>query len=144
MNQLIYSPFRAFNGLHNLSRVLGDGFAGTTDTDPAGNWIPQVDIRELDNGFSVQVDIPGVEPKDVDITVDKNVLTIKGVRSSKSENEDKGYKRTERFGGTFLRQFTLPETADGSQISARASQGVLEITIPKTAKSKPQTIEVDG
>ncbi len=144
MNQLRYSPFRTFNGLHNFGRLFDEDYALEPSTDTAGNWVPQVDIRELDTGYSVQIDLPGVEPKDVDVTVNKNVLTIKGSRQTTTETEEKGYKRLERFNGSFLRQFTLPETADGSKISAKANHGVLEISIPKTEKNKPLTIEVDS
>ena len=134
MNQLRYSPFRTFNGLHNFGRLFDEDYA----------LEPSTDIRELDTGYSVQIDLPGVEPKDVDVTVNKNVLTIKGSRQTTTETEEKGYKRLERFNGSFLRQFTLPETADGSKISAKANHGVLEISIPKTEKNKPLTIEVDS
>jgi len=143
MSQLIYSPFNALSGLNRLARVFDESPDRPVSRDTA-NWVPRVDILEQDNSFLVQLDIPGVDPKSVDITVDHGVLTIEGSRSSSASDEARGYKRTERFAGKFSRQFTLPETADGSQIKAKANHGVLEISIPKTEKSQPLSIAVEG
>ncbi len=147
MNQLIYSPFNRLNDLHrSLDSVFDLRYPSSEepDTYEARDWIPQVDIRELDDSFSVHADVPGVEAKDIDITLDKNVLTIRGSRSNATSNEGKGIKRRERVSGTFVRQFTLPDTADGERISARANNGVLDITIPKTEKHKPLSIAVQS
>ena len=143
MSQLIYSPFGALNQLH---RELNRVFDRYTEDEPAsyeaGSWVPQVDIKEDENGFSVFADVPGVEAKDVDITLDRNILTIKGSRSGESETEEKGYKRRERVTGSFVRQFTLPESADETAITAKMSNGVLEVVIPKGERHKPRTIAV--
>ena len=147
MNQLIYSPFNRLNDLHrSLDSVFDLRYPASEepDTYEARDWVPQVDIRELDESFSVHADVPGVEAKDIDITLDKNVLTIRGSRSNATSNEGKGIKRRERVSGTFVRQFTLPDTADGERISARANNGVLGITIPKTEKHKPLSIAVQS
>lgn len=144
MSQLIYSPFGALNQLHReLNRVFDDNRASDEPTFyESGNWIPQVDIREDENGFHVFADVPGVEAKDVDITLDRNVLTIKGSRAGESETSDKGYKRRERVSGSFVRRFTLPDSADGDAITAKMNNGVLEVVIPKGQKHKPRTITV--
>ena len=147
MNQLIYSPFNRLNDLHrSLDSVFDLRYPSSEepDTYEARDWIPQVDIRELDDSFSVHADVPGVEAKDIDITLDKNVLTIRGSRSNATSNEGKGIKRRERVSGTFVRQFTLPDTADGERISARANNGVLDNTKPKTDKHKPLSIAVQS
>ncbi|MDH5737215.1 MAG: Hsp20/alpha crystallin family protein [Gammaproteobacteria bacterium] len=146
MNQLIYSPLRSLNELHReLSRVFEDRHyqPGTTSYEE-GNWTPHVDIREQTDSFKVLVDIPGVAAKDVDITLDRNILTIRGVRKDEAETEEDNFRRRERIMGTFIRQFTLPDSANGEAISARAKEGVLEITIPKGEKHKPLSIKVNG
>ncbi|HKI74303.1 MAG TPA: Hsp20/alpha crystallin family protein [Pseudomonadales bacterium] len=144
MSQLVYSPFGALNQLHReLNRVF-DHY--TPEDEPTsyetGNWVPQVDIREDNEGFHVFADIPGVDARDVDITLDRNVLTIKGTRHGDAETSEKGYKRRERATGIFVRQFTLPDTTDEEAISAKMTNGVLEVVIPKGEKHKPRTITI--
>jgi len=157
MNQLIYSPFSALNQLH---RELGRVFDDTTTAEQAQEtnqysnfyntaaWIPQVDIKEDEQGFSVLADLPGVDPKQVEVTVDRNILTIRGERSVPTSNDGgqtkEAYKRRERTGGNFIRQFTLPETADGNSITARATNGVLEVRIPKGERNKPLSINIES
>ena len=107
-------------------------------------WLPSVDVHEEENRFVVQVDLPGVESKDIEITSDKGVLTIKGERKSESKKTEAGYERTERVAGTFLRRFTLPETAQADGITAKQTNGVLEVSIPKQAVAQPKRIEVQA
>lgn len=144
MSQLIYSPFGALDQLHReLNRVFEDDrSSGEPAFYESGNWIPQVDIKEDESAFHVSADVPGVDAKDVDITLDRDVLTIKGSRASDSETSSKGYKRRERVTGTFVRRFTLPESADGEAITAKMNNGVLEVVIPKGEKHRPRTITV--
>lgn len=85
-------------------------------------------------------DVPGVDPADIDVTLDNNVLTIRGERKS----ETNGLKRRERFRGSFVRQFSLPDSVDESGVKASATNGVLQVTIPRTAKAKPLSIVVSG
>ena len=87
-------------------------------------------------------DIPGVDPKDIEITMEDGVLTVKGERYFKTKNDDETYKRLERSSGSFYRRFSLPDTADGEHIEAKGNNGVLEITIPKHEKVQPRKIEV--
>ncbi len=145
MNQT--SPFNALNELHReLGRVF-DGRYGLA-REPASvsntNWAPQVDIKESDVDFTVLIDLPGMNPADVDITLHKGVLTIKGERSTENESSESEFRRRERIRGSFFRQFSLPESTDEEGVKARATNGVLEITIPKAEKPKPLTIVVDG
>ncbi|MBA4696915.1 MAG: Hsp20/alpha crystallin family protein [Legionella sp.] len=97
-------------------------------------WAPLVDIKEDHNGFLVIADIPGVKKEDISITLENHVLTLKGERHSENANEKEGYTRIERPEGSFYRRFSLPQTADDDNISARYTQGVLEIRIPKKEK----------
>jgi HSP20 family protein len=105
-------------------------------------WRPAVDIKEEKNCFLIVADVPGINPKDIEITMENGVLTVKGERHLDAEDSDENYKRVERMNGTFYRRFSLPDTADGERIEAKGSNGVLEITIPKHEKVLPRRIEV--
>ena len=105
-------------------------------------WRPAVDIREEKNRFLIVADVPGINPKDIEITMENGVLTVKGERHLDVEDTNENYKRVERMNGTFNRRFSLPDTADGERIEATGSNGVLEITIPKHEKVLPRRIEV--
>jgi HSP20 family protein len=89
-------------------------------------------------------DIPGVDPKDIEITMEKGILCIKGERRTESREELEGFKRIERARGTFYRRFSLPDSADAERISARGRDGVLEVVIPKQEKVQPRRITVEG
>jgi HSP20 family protein len=106
------------------------------------HWRPAVDIKEEADRFLITADLPGVDPKDIQITMDDGVLTIKGERQSESREEKEGYKRVERVSGAFYRRFSLPDTADAERIEAKGKDGVLEVTLPKHEKVQPRKIEV--
>ena len=105
-------------------------------------WRPAVDIKEEKNCFLIVADVPGINPKDIEITMENGVLTVKGERHLDAEDSNENYKRVERMNGTFYRRFSLPDTADGARIAATGSNGGLEITIPKHEKVLPRRIEV--
>jgi len=105
------------------------------------DWIPPVDIREEEDRFVLLADIPGVDPKDIEITMEDGVLSIRGERRIE---DDGRFKRMERPRGTFYRRFSLPDTADPEGIRARGQNGVLEITIPKAQKAQPRRIAVES
>ena len=138
MTIVSYEPWALVSRFHRqLERALGDSADGASVS-----WIPHVDVREEAERFVVVADVPGVEGKDIDITADKGVLTIKGERHSEQKSSKDGYERVERATGTFLRRFTLPESADAEAIKATHVNGVLEVTIPKRAQEQPRRIEV--
>ncbi len=132
-----YEPWALFGRLH---RQLGQAF-GDTEAASIG-WIPRVDVREENERFVVTADLPGVEGKDIEITADEGVLTIRGQRGSGKNAAGEGYERVERASGTFLRRFTLPESADAEAIKATHVNGVLELSIPKRPQAQPRRIEV--
>ena len=143
MNNFV-SPFNAFN---QLNRELGRFF----DDRPQAyqvvegtRWTPHVDIAESPECFRVTADIPGVKPEDIEISLHRGVLTVRGERKTDESMEDGNFTRRERYRGTFSRQFNLPDTADEETVSARSTNGVLEITIPKAKKAKPISITVEG
>ena len=108
------------------------------------SWIPHVDIHEEAERFLVVADVPGVEGKDIEITAEKGVLTLKGERHSEKKASADGYTRVERASGSFLRRFTLPESADAEAIKASHVNGVLEISIPKRAQEQPRRITIQA
>ena len=123
----------------HIDRALGEVADSATVS-----WIPRVDIHEEDQRFIVVADLPGVEGKDIEITAEKDVLTIKGERRAEKKSSKDGFERVERASGSFLRRFTLPETADAEAIKATHVNGVLEVTIPKRPQEQPRRISVQA
>ena len=107
-----------------------------------GQWLPRVDIREQADRFVILADLPGMEPADIEIQMDKGILSIKGERKVEAHGENERLTRIERAHGVFHRRFALPESADQDGIAASNRNGVLEITIPKRAESTPRRITV--
>jgi HSP20 family protein len=119
-------------------RATEDGSAAATS-----QWTPAVDIQEESDKFVIHADIPGVDPKDIEITLDRGVLSIAGLRKAAADNETGAYARLERSYGSFYRRFTLPDVADAENVEASGNNGVLEITIPKRAQAQPKRISVN-
>ena len=132
--------------LNTLQRDLyNPDFNRLNDDDASvatANWAPSVDISENEKAFTLLADIPGVDPKDIEISMEKGVLTIKGERSSENVEEGENYRRVERQSGQFYRRFNLPDSADADKIEARSEHGVLRITIPKQEIAISRRIEV--
>ena len=126
-----------------FERVLHDADADQSNV-VTSQWAPRVDIREEDKRFVIFADIPGVDPKDIEVNMDKGILTIKGERSSESVTENGQLTRVERSSGTFYRRFALPDSADAENISASGKHGVLEISIPKKAETTPRRITINA
>ena len=133
---------KEFDRLGNMDPLV-PGSEGDDNSDVVvSHWRPAVDIREEEDHFTITADLPGVDPSDIDITMENGMLSLKGERSSEKEEEKEGYRRVERARGTFYRRFSLPDTADPDRIEAKSKNGVLEITLPKQEKVKPKRIPV--
>jgi len=105
---------------------------------------PALDVEEDENAYRVTAELPGIDPKDVNITLESDVLTLRGVKmEEKSEKKDKNNHWTERRYGSFVRSLSLPVEVDGEKVSANYKNGVLEITLPKAEVSKPKQISVN-
>ncbi len=142
MTVVRYEPWALVNRLQkDIDRLFGAPIATAADS---GAWLPPVDIHEEANRFVVHVDLPGVDPKTVEITTEQGVLTIRGRREEVARENVEGYRRVERIKGEFQRRFSLPDTADAQGIRAKAANGVFEITIPKLAQVQPQRITVEA
>jgi HSP20 family protein len=148
MSIVKYEPWNLMNQLQSEMARLFDSRLSRLDTENGNvvtsDWAPPVDIREEENRFVIHADIPGVEAKDIDVHMENGLLTIKGERQRESTVEREDYKRVERVHGSFYRRFSLPDTADSEKISARCSNGVLEIVIPKHERVHPRKITVEG
>jgi len=107
-------------------------------------WTPRVDIREDAHRFVILADLPGIDPADVEIWMDKGILSIKGERKSETATQGDRYSRVERRYGNFHRRFALPDSADPEGITADGRHGVLEISIPKRPETTPRRIHVGG
>jgi len=107
-----------------------------------GQWLPAIDIREEEDKFLISADLPGVDPKDIDISLENNLLTLKGKREEVHEEKKGSFYRMERMQGQFYRQFTLPIAVDSKHITAKSKQGVLEVIVPKKEKTEIKKIEV--
>lgn len=105
-------------------------------------WVPRVDIREEAERFVILADLPGVDPANVEVLMDKGILSIKGERASDAAEQSERFSRIERRYGSFHRRFALPDTADADGITASGHNGVLEISIPKRPVSTPRRIQV--
>jgi HSP20 family protein len=141
-------PFRDMVAVQDrLNRIFDDAVRGSSrgsDEDSAlgGQWAPSVDIFEHEGNLVLRAELPGIEPKDVDVRVENNVLTLRGERKFESEVKREKYHRVERAYGTFSRSFTLPNVVDTEKIKAEYKDGVLQVTLPQREEAKPKQIQV--
>lgn len=130
--------------LFGLRREIDRLFESTVGGPTGTRWSPAVDVREDDKGIDLDIELPGIRPQDVDISVENGILTVSGEkRSERNEEEREGrYHMVERTYGSFFRSFQLPQGVDESQISADFNNGVLTIRIPKAALPQPRRIQI--
>ncbi|HFD31820.1 MAG TPA: Hsp20/alpha crystallin family protein [Gammaproteobacteria bacterium] len=144
MSLVRYQPW---NSMEQFRREMEHMMHGQSSSEEGSSiatsdWVPAIDIKETEKEFLIHADIPGVDPDEIDVHMEDGMLTIKGERESEAKEEREGYKRIERQHGTFYRRFSLPDTANADEISAKSKNGVLDITIPKQEKAQPRKIEV--
>ncbi|MDE0010432.1 MAG: Hsp20/alpha crystallin family protein [Candidatus Poribacteria bacterium] len=128
----------------NLQNVFSDLFGSYENETDMGNtsWMPTVDISETETGFEIHAELPGVSENDVNVSVNDNILTVKGEKRQEIEKVDKNYHRMERRYGSFQRSFTLPRHVETSDIKAEFKDGVLTLEIPKAEAAKPTEIPI--
>jgi len=143
--------YEPWNVMSHLQGEINRIFTNASDVNngasssATADWTPPVDIHEYADRFELFVDLPGVDPKTVEITLDSDVLTLSGERSAAKHlgvEQQMVRQRTERSHGRFHRRFILPETVDTERVSARGHDGVLELTIAKQTKAQPRRITV--
>lgn len=147
---IVRLPFRDLGSLQErMNRLFDESFRGIApgpgaeeDWALGGSWAPAVDIYEQEGNIVLKAEVPGVDPKDVDILVENNVLTLRGERKFDEEVKKENYHRVERSYGTFTRSFTLPNVVDTDKIKAEHKDGVLRVTLPKKEEAKPRQIQI--
>jgi HSP20 family protein len=143
----IITRWDAFHNLATLqeqvSRLLDGKLPHSGDNSILTAWAPSVDIYETENELAVKADLPEVEEKDLDVRVENNVLTIRGERKLEQSVKEENYLRIERSYGSFSRSFSLPNTVDTQAIKAQYADGVLTVTLPKHAESKPKQVKIN-
>jgi HSP20 family protein len=136
-----------WGGMPRLQEEINRLFGNARENDSSSAtamWIPMVDIHEYADRFELYVDLPGVDPSTVDLTLDNGVLTLSGQRPqpSRKDAEEAQGRRVERGHGYFHRRFVLPDTVDSDKVNATGSHGVLTVSIPKQAKAQPRRIQI--
>jgi len=110
--------------------------------DGVSEWMPSLDLSETKNSYIVNAEIPGIDPKDVEISLVDNVLTIKGEKKQEKQEENENYHLIERSYGSFTRSFRLPVQVQSDKVKATYKNGVLKITLPKTEEAKKKEIKI--
>jgi len=128
---------------HEMDRVFDRFLEGRWDEIPGlGEWTPNMDISETKDSLVAKVEVPGMDPKDIQISLQENLLTIKGEKRQEKEEKDEHYHRVERAYGVFTRSVRLPVAVDASKVTASFKNGLLTVTLPKTPSAKGTTIPV--
>ena len=146
MNLVKWDPFRELEEVSNrLNRIFGQSLARSESGQnmlAVADWAPSVDISETDSEYLIKGEIPGVKKEDVKVTIQDGMLTIQGERKQEKEEKGKKFHRIERSYGSFVRSFRVPGDADENSVKAEFKDGMLNVTLAKSAKAKPKAIEV--
>jgi len=141
-----FDPFKEMTTLQDrMSRLFDETWGRPRRGEEdfiTGAWLPAVDVRENKDSLEIMAELPGMEPKDVDVSVENGVLTIKGARHFEKATEGETYHRVERSYGAFERSFTLPTNVDPVRIKAVYRNGVLSLNLPKKEEAKPKSISI--
>ena len=139
-----WEPFRGVTTLQDqMNRLFNETLERTGEESSLTAWSPAVDIYETEHELVVKADLPEVDPKDLDIRVENNILTIRGERKFEKKVSEENYLRVERAYGSFTRSFTLANTVNAEAIKADYQNGVLTLSIPKREEAKPKQIKVN-
>jgi len=136
-------PSDLFGIQREMNRMFDGFFRGINDEETSlSTWSPAVDVAEHDDVYVVKVELPGVNKDDVKVTIESNILTIRGEKKQEKEVKKENYHRVERSYGSFQRSFTLPSTVKSDKIDAAYKDGILTIAVPKAEEAKPKQIDV--
>ncbi len=140
-------PFAELENLQReMNRLFNTSLFKQADGETSllgGQWSPAIDMYDAKDNVVIKADLPGLKKEDIEVSVQDNVLTIKGEKKRSSEAKEDDYLRTERFFGTFYRSITLPTEVDRDRIQAKFKDGVLELVLPKKEEVKPKQIQID-
>jgi HSP20 family protein len=136
-----WDPFRELTALQGeVNRLFSR--VGSADVAERQSWTPSIDVIEKDEGIMLRAELAGMDPADINIEVQDNVLTLSGERRFEEEVKEDKYYRIERRYGSFSRSIALPQTVDETKIEAKYDNGVLEVSVPKAEVTKPKKIKV--
>jgi HSP20 family protein len=139
-----WDPFREVVALQNrLNSVFGNLNTETDSPLTTASFVPAVDVYEDDKKVVLKLEVPGIEEKDLDVSVEKNTLTVKGERKFEKEEKEENFHRIERRYGSFYRAFTLPSTVDTDNVDAKYEAGVLKIELKKKPEAQPKQVKVN-
>src|SRR5213593_1479204 len=137
---------RDFSTLQDrVNRILRESFSpeGSDDALTTSNFAPPVDVYEDEHNITLNVEVPGIDEKDINVSIENNTLTVCGERRFEKDEKEENFHRVERMYGSFTRSFTLPNTVDPEQVIAHYEKGVLKIRVAKKAEAKPKLIKVN-
>ena len=141
---LAFDPFRNFED--RMKRFFGESFDPfkkvAEESWSLATWAPTCDIYETDNEIVVKAELPEVKKEDVNVSIENNILTLRGERKLSEETKKGNYHRLERSYGEFSRSFSLPSFVDAGKVNAEFKDGMLRVTLPKREEAKPKQIEV--
>ena len=141
-----WEPFRDLLSTQDrFNRLVNDTFSRFFDEGDLGarNWAPPVDVYETEHDVVLKAELPGVDPKEVEVRVEDGTLYLKGERKFENEVKQDNYHRIERAYGSFVRSFPLPSSVDAEKANAQYKNGVLTLTLPKREEAKPKTIKIN-
>src|SRR5580698_4114503 len=141
-----FDPFREFVTLQDrMNRLLRDsrGSEGQDESLTTTAFAPPVDVYEDEHTITLKIEVPGIDEKDIDVTVEKDTLTVHGERKFEKDEKEENYRRVERQYGSFTRTFTLPTTVDHENIQADYDKGVLKVKLAKKSEAKPKQIKIN-
>ena len=137
-----WDPVRGIVAFRNPFNTLFRDLSEGEGTQTAASFIPAVDVYEDEKKVVLKLEVPGIEEKDLDVSVEKNTLTVKGERKFEQEEKEENFHRIERRYGSFYRAFTLPTTVDTESVTASYNAGVLKVELTKKPEAQPKQIKV--
>src|ERR1051326_8419489 len=137
---------RDFSALQDrMNRIFRESYSpeGSEEALTTSNFAPPVDVYEDEHNITLQIEVPGIDEKDIDVSIENNTLTVRGQRRLEKDEKEENFQRVERMYGGFTRSFTLPNTVDLEQVTAHYDKGMLKVRLAKRAEAKPKQIKVN-
>ena len=137
---------RDFSTLQDrMNRIFRESYSpeGPEEALTTSNFAPPVDVYEDEHGITLKIEVPGIDEKDIDVSVENNTLTVRGQRRFEKDEKEENFQRVERMYGSFTRSFTVPNTVDLEQVTAHYDKGMLKVRLAKRSEAKPKQIKVN-
>jgi HSP20 family protein len=137
---------RDFSTLQDrMNRIFRESFNPESPEEAVttANFAPPVDVYEDEHNITLKIEVPGIDEKDINVSIENNTLTVRGERRFEKDEKEENFHRVERMYGSFTRSFTMPNTVDPEEVSAHYEKGVLKIRLAKKAEAKPKLIKVN-